>query len=90
MFFQLLSGIKVKLVDRMMQSIYVLFYMLRARMTVGNNHKGYMIKDICIHVKYYINPENISRLLLQHLLQLLKRHLSLIVKKFAPFTYWTK
>ena len=64
--------------------------MLRARMTVGNNHKGYMIKDISIHVKYCINPENFSYLLLQQLLQLLKRHVSLIVKNFAPFTYWTE
>lgn len=64
--------------------------MLRARMTVGNNLKGYMIKDIRIHVKYCINPENISYLLLQQLLQLLKKHVSLIVKNFAPFTYWTE
>ena len=61
--------------------------MLRARMTVGNNLKGYMIKDIRIHVKYCINPENISYLLLQQLLQLLKRHVRLILKNFAPFTY---
>ena len=61
--------------------------MLRARMTVGNTHKGYIIKDIGIHVKYCINPENISYLLLQQLLQLLKRHVSLIVRNFAPFTY---
>ena len=61
--------------------------MLRARMTVENDHKGDMIKDIRIHVKYCINPKNISYLLLQQLLQLLKRHVSLIVKNFAPFNY---
>ena len=56
-------------------------------MTVENNHKGYMIKDIRIHVKYCINPQNISYLLPQQLLQLLKKHVSFIVKNFAPFTY---
>ena len=56
-------------------------------MTVENNHKGYMIKDIRIHVKYCINPKNISYLLPQQLLQLLKKHVSLIVKNFASFTY---
>ena len=30
MFFQLLSAIKIKVVDKMMQTTYLLFYMLRA------------------------------------------------------------